>query len=179
MTMNGGEILILTGAPGSGKTTVARMLTEMRGAPKVHLHADDFWHAIRHGAIAPYRPEAHAQNAVVIDVLANAAARYAAGGFFVIVDGIVGPWFLAPFRALTPILHYVVLRPSLDTAVARCRARGGDTLTNADTIAYLHRQFAALGELEHHGLPIGQMDMTQTADAVVAAVRSHRFRLYG
>lgn len=37
-----GEILILTGPPGSGKTTAALALTEQPGSAKVHLHTDDF-----------------------------------------------------------------------------------------------------------------------------------------
>jgi ABC-type multidrug transport system ATPase subunit len=54
-----GEILILTGPAGSGKTTTARALSRVRGSPKVHLYADDFWHFIKNGAVAPYLPQAH------------------------------------------------------------------------------------------------------------------------
>jgi hypothetical protein len=43
----------------------------------VHLHADDFWHFIKYGAVAPYLPEAHEQNRIVVDVLAKAAEAYA------------------------------------------------------------------------------------------------------
>lgn len=43
--------------------------------------------------------------------------------------GIVGPWFLSPFRALPEPVHYIILRPVLDVAIERCRLRGGDTLS--------------------------------------------------
>ena len=89
----------------------------------MHLHSDDFWRFIRNGAIPPYLPEAHEQNSVVISALAGAAATYTAGGYHVIVDGIVGPWFVDRFcAALDPApgqVHYVVLvrrRPSPCTA---------------------------------------------------------------
>ncbi|MGO4843265.1 AAA family ATPase, partial [Rhizobiaceae sp. 2RAB30] len=56
MIESAGEILILTGPPGSGKTTTARALAASPGSPKVHLHTDDFWHFIRNRLIQPYLP---------------------------------------------------------------------------------------------------------------------------
>ncbi len=172
-----GEILILTGTPGSGKTTTAKALAAEGGSAKVHLHSDDFWHFIKNGAVAPYLPEAHQQNAVVIDVLAQAAEGYAKGGFFVIVDGIIGPWFLAPFTRLGVALHYVVLRPPLEVAIRRCQDRGGDTLTDPEPIAALHRQLSDLGELERHAIDIGDQAREQTLATVVEVLRGGTFRL--
>jgi chloramphenicol 3-O-phosphotransferase len=85
-----GNILILTGTPGAGKSSTARSLVAASDAPAVHLHSDDFWHFIKKGAIPPYLPESRNQNEVVMAVLANAAEEYAKGGYFVVVDGIVG-----------------------------------------------------------------------------------------
>jgi hypothetical protein len=175
--MLAGEILILTGPPGSGKTTTARRLAAVAGASKVHLHADDFWHFIGHGAVAPYLPEAHEQNRVVIDVLAGAAARYAAGGYFVIVDGILGPWFLDAFRASGRPLHYAVLRPALDVAIRRCRERGGETLSDPAAITSLYDQLSNLDGLEKHVLSTGDRDPEQVAEMVRAAVTGDAFRL--
>lgn len=116
-----GEVIVLTGPPGAGKSTVARLLAETL-SPSVHLHSDDFWHFIRQGRIAPYRPEAHRQNEVVINVLAQTAFGYAAGGYDVIRDGIIGPWFIDVFRTASTSkgirLHYVVLRPDEPTTLA-------------------------------------------------------------
>lgn len=173
-----GEILILTGPPGSGKTTTAQALANLPGSPKVHLHTDDFWHFIKYGAIAPYLPEAHAQNAVVMDVLAKVAEGYARGGYCVVVDGIIGPWFLPPFRTLTVPLHYIVLRPELEAAIERCRLRGGDTLTDPGPITALHQQLSMLGELERHALDVAGQSPEQTLNAVIGAALSGAFRLF-
>lgn len=176
---HGGEILILTGTPGAGKTTIATALAALDGAPKVHLHADDFWHFIKHGAIEPYLPEAHRQNGIVLDVLAGAAARYAAGGYLVVVDGIVGPWFLDAFEAVAVPVHYIVLRPPLAVAIERCGARGGDTLSDPGAIAALHTQFADLRTLEGHAVATGEDSRDDLLSRVIAAVNSGSYRLAG
>lgn len=172
-----GEVLILTGSPGSGKTTTAQTLAREPGSRKVHLHADDFWHFIKNGAIAPYLPEAHEQNSVVVDVLAKVAEGYAGGGYFVVLDGIIGPWFLQPFKARAVPLHYIVLRPPLDVALERCSERGGDTLTDPEPITSLYQQLSSLGALERHVLRTDGHTPEQTLDAVIEAVQSGAFRL--
>jgi DNA polymerase III delta prime subunit len=172
-----GEVLILTGPPGSGKTTTAQALAREPGSAKVHLHSDDFWHFIKNGALPPYLPEAHDQNIVVVDVLTKAAAGYASGGYFVIVDGIVGPWFLRPFKKIVAPLHYVVLRPSLDVAIRRCQQRGGDTLADPGPITELYHQLSSLGPLERHVLSTDGHTRKDTLNAVINAVQSEAFRL--
>lgn len=181
MTASGlaGIILILTGPPGAGKTTTARSLAAASAVPAVHLHADDFWHCIRNGAIPPYLPEAHAQNEVVMGVIAQAAEGYAKGGYFVVVDGIVGPWFLQPFRRLSQPPHYVILRPALETAIERCRLRGNDTLADPESITALYRQFSRSDGLDHHVIDTREHTPYDTLSAVRHALLSGRFRLGG
>jgi chloramphenicol 3-O-phosphotransferase len=172
-----GEILVLSGAPGAGKTTTAAAISAVPGSRKVHLHTDDFWGFIKHGYVAPWLHEAAEQNRVVLQVAAAAAERYAAGGYFVIADGVIGPWFVDIFAALTIPTHYVVLRTSLEEAVSRCHERGGSTLSDAATVAKLHGQFADLGHRERHALDTTGLTRAETLAKVDAAVSSGRFRL--
>ncbi|MBG3877144.1 AAA family ATPase [Desulfovibrio oxamicus] len=164
-------MLILTGTPGSGKTTTAQLLAMAPESPKVHLHSDDFWHFIKNGAVPPYLPEAHRQNTVVVDVLASAAAGYAKGGYFVIVDGIIGPWFLEPFKALSLPLYYAVLRPSLDNALRRCYERSDESIT-PEGIVSLHRQFSSLGDLEKHVILVDGKSREEMVSTLTEAVQS-------
>lgn len=176
-----GAIVIITGPPGAGKTTVAASLAVRSAGPAVHLHSDDFYGYIRSGYIEPYRPESRQQNRVVVGALAGAAADYAAGGYLVLLDGIIGPWFLGPFRhragrAGLP-LHYVVLRPALAEALARARGRPGPVRIESGPIRGLHEQFGRLGDLEAHALDTTGQSAEQTIAAVGAAVAAGRMRL--
>ena len=111
-------------------------------------------------------------------VLAQAAEGYAGGHYFVIVDGIVGPWFLYPFRKLKQPIHYIVLRPELDAAIGRCRQRGGEELSDLMPITELHRQFSSLGEFENHAIATAGQDPQETLAAVWTALQSGNYRLY-
>ena len=76
--MNQGRIIVITGAPGTGKTTTASGVAKESDLEKsVHMHTDDFYHYLSKGAIPPHLPESNEQNLIVIEAFLEAAKRYA------------------------------------------------------------------------------------------------------
>ena len=175
------DVILLTGSPGSGKTTVAGLVATDAGRPTVHLTTDEFYRAIRTGFIAPYLPGSERQNTVVVDAIVAAVTAYARGGYDVVVDGVIGPWFLPPFRRAAAdeewSLSYVVLRPDLETTLARAQGRAAGELKDADAITGMHGAFADLGELERHVLDTTHLDAAETAAEVRKAVAAGTYRL--
>lgn len=153
--MNQGRIIVITGSPGTGKTTTASIVAKESDMDKsVHMHTDDFFHYLSKGAIPPHLPESNEQNLVVIEAFLEAAKRYARGGYDVIVDGIVGPWFLEPWKALAQEdyeVHYIVLRASKKETMKRAVERSKlDRKTNIELVETMWEQFHNLGMFEQN-----------------------------
>jgi tRNA uridine 5-carbamoylmethylation protein Kti12 len=168
-------VLILTGAPGAGKTTTARILVAS-AERAVHLESDAFFHFIQTGYVEPWKPESQGQNKVVMRIVGEAAAAYANAGYFTIIDGIVSPrWFFEPLRDSLQnaglMVAYAVLRPPL--AVCRSRAVMGESGQPADpaVVGQLWEEFADLGSLERHAV-----DTETEGAAEVAATTAQRLR---
>ena len=102
-------------------------------------------------------------------IVAEAAAAYAAAGYFTIVDGIIIPgWFLEPLRdALRDAGHavaYAVLRAPLEVCANRAETRGSRPLAHPEVVERLWREFAALGPLEPNAIDISTKSPDASAD---------------
>jgi hypothetical protein len=165
-----GDLLIVSGPPGAGKSAVAAAIAD-RYEPSVLIEGDVFFGFLRRGAIAPWRPEADPQNLVVAAATGAAAGRFAAGPATVVYDGVVGPWHLYGFLGHAGLVScsYAVILPPLEQCLHQVRTRVGHGFTDEGAARHMHGQFAGATIDPRHVFtnPVGDFD--RTVEAIVAA----------
>jgi cytidylate kinase len=168
-----GELLIVSGPPGSGKSTVAAAIAARR-EPSVLVEGDAFFRFLRRGRVDPWRAEAHGQNITVGEAAAAATAHFASGPYWTVYDGVVAPWALPAFVAAgTRPIHYVVLLPDVEICVERVLRRGLEEFNDEAAARHMHAQFADTGIAERH-LVRDVTDVGALADRILALVATGR-----
>ena len=165
--MKSKRIVIISGSPGSGKSTVSRNLAENSVYEKaVHMHTDDFYTYIHKGYISPWLPGANEQNTTIIESVAASVARLASGGYEVFVDGVLGPWFLDPWLKLARDgfdVRYIILRPSEEITISRATEREeGVVSIDVDAVKHMWQAFSDLGEYESHVIDTSNQSIEET-----------------
>jgi len=170
-------LIVLSGPPGSGKTTVGALLAK-EFTRSAHVRGDHFYRYIVGDWRDPSTREAHEQNQAVVDISTQAACGYAQAGYTTILDGIFGPWFLERMQAtIGPTeTHYVVLRANLATSLDRAVDRS-DTPTTEQMVRTIHGQFSQLAELESHVIDTTIPTPPEVRAAVLGRVTNGSVRL--
>ncbi len=178
-------LLLLTGSPGCGKTTVAPLVAD-RHQRSACLDLDWFFATLRRGAIEPWREEAHTQNRVVLAAAAEAAAAFAAGGYFTVAEGILYPFMLDLFAtACEPdgiALSYAVLRAPIGVVQQRVQDRKiepphAGALADAAVVDDLWVQFEGHGVAERHRVDAGEHSPAEVAEEIDRRFRAGELRI--
>lgn len=182
--MKRGRIIIITGSPGTGKTTIASIIAkESDFAKSVHMHTDDFYHYLSKGAIPPHLPESQEQNVVVVEAFLEAAKRYARGRYDVIVDGIVGPWFLTPWKEAAQEgyeIHYIILRADKEETMKRAIERTKlSRKTNIELVETMWKQFVNLGNYEPFVINTTNCSIETSVATIKKHIKEEKNLLYG
>jgi predicted kinase len=148
----------------------------------MHMHTDDMYAYVKKGLVPPWMPESRDQNVTLMTAMAASAGICAAGGYEVFVDGIVGPWFFAPWLEAAQRhgleLHYVVLIPDEPTTVMRAIARmNPGAMRDTGVVQHTWRQLQDHGIDERHRLDTTAQDTDETVKVVLAGLAEGRFKL--
>jgi chloramphenicol 3-O-phosphotransferase len=156
------EILILTGPPAAGKTSVALALAD-RYDRVAHIPVDELRHFITPtGYRAPDKEGFERQRALATRNACDLACNFIAERFAVIIDDVVtarhelDPYLDGLKRGSVPV-HFVRLLPSREVCRARNQARRSARLP-AERLNQVYDQFEAARDLP--GSVIDSSDMT-------------------
>ncbi|MFB7946166.1 AAA family ATPase [Kitasatospora phosalacinea] len=172
--------VLLIGAAGAGKTTVARYWAERRPTPTAHISLDDVREWVQAGFANPqsgWNTASEAQYRLARRTCGFACRNYLANGISCIIDDAVFPdrpaiglggWK----RHIGPGMIPVVLLPGLDRVLARNAERSGNRRLSDDEVARIHGRMAGW---RTSGLPIidnSNLSVPETAAALDQAILS-------
>jgi hypothetical protein len=165
--------VLLIGAAGAGKTTIARHWADHRPAPTAHISLDDVREWVRSGFADPqsgWNEHSEAQYRLARRTCGFAARNFLANGISCIIDDAVFPdrpvvglggWK----RHVGPGLLPVVLLPGLEVVLARNAGRSGNRRLSDEEVARIHGRMAGW---YGSGLPIIDNSALDVADAATA-----------
>ena len=167
------SIVIISGPPGAGKSTVADALCE-RYDRTVHLCQDDVQGWLRMGFIPPYKPESFQQTLTIGRAAGRAAVSFARDQYGVFIEGVIGPDTLdvlvEELREAAVAIHHAKLLPTAAALIERFhnRPQANALGTTDEMLAQVRDMFAGW---TMPGIVIDNTSMTahEAADAIMAA----------
>ncbi|HEY7679178.1 MAG TPA: AAA family ATPase, partial [Terriglobia bacterium] len=170
------EILLLSGPPASGKTTVARLLSE-RYDRVAHIDANAV-RRLRSAGLSPLLrqdPESERQRRLAVRNAAALAHNFIADQVGVVIEDIVLPDSLNLYRdELSPAgvrIHFVRLMPSLESCHARNRMRDHERVRPA-WLDFTYRAVANAGDFAGVAIDSTHQSPIETTDRLQALTTS-------
>jgi DNA polymerase III delta prime subunit len=170
-----GRIILLSGPPGAGKSTVAKELISTATAPTVYIEGDIFWSFI----VKPHSPPKprQATSRIVIKSMMLSALPYARAGYETIVDFTIGPWFLGLFKDYIKEIpfEYVILCPSEKVCAERNGSRKEGVMEEYPSD--LHLAFSDINEFEKYAIRNDQASSKELAAQIRDGLARDVFKL--
>jgi predicted kinase len=166
-------LIVITGPPAAGKSTVAREL-----AKAISRSADLPFDTINHFIVGGHLPPWDASNAGIAqahlnaDVSSDIVERYQAAGYTVILDGVFFPPEIQRLRDRHGDLTAVLLLPNIDVLRRRDRERPtGQRM--GDRVNTVHAEFlAVLEDFPGAILDTSEHEPQRTVEAVLRITAS-------
>ena len=166
-----GELIIVTGPPGAGKSTVSGLVADSFDS-SVLIPGDWFFGLWHRGAISPWLPQALPQTTVAAGAAAAATGAFARADCRVVYDGFILPGDLAGFAAAAglSVLHYAVILPPETTCGDRVASRTGHGFTSVDATRAMHRDFTQAALDARHLVPDAATTPEDVARQILAGL---------
>jgi hypothetical protein len=166
-------VILLSGPPGAGKSTVAKELVTSSTGPTVCIEGDKFWSFFVKGAPGYGRTKIFRS---MLWSMAAAALPCTKGGYETILDFSVPLWFIDPLRTRFPDMafDYIVIRPAAAVCAARAAARTEGAI--ADYTPYLDF-YADFDVAKANLIADDHISPADTAALIRKGLEAGRFRL--
>jgi chloramphenicol 3-O-phosphotransferase len=177
--MSLGSIILISGPPGAGKSTVAKELAGLLDGPVASIEGDVFWQFIVKSKGSQRKIGRSTNSRLVIKAMMYSALVYARGGYTALVDFTIGPWFFDLFEKHlegTPF-HYVVLCPSEAVCAQRAVSRAEGAMADYSEFRELHAAFSDAQGFDRHVVRNGDAGAAELAQRILAEIAADGYRI--